>query len=168
MKKLLLFINCFVALQLFAQDKMTPAVKTFEAKTGKAIVLKDNNANGIYADITDVAGTVMFEYKFTAAQNDAMSDDEYTETLAFNIIPNKTGKFVLKGDDLTKAQAYLYKGCFCLDRGYAPIVGGIITGTKLSKTTWYVTIDVKVKTKQGDSEQMITKKLKAKVTIVTS
>lgn len=167
MKNLLLFISCFVSVQLFAQDNITPAVKTFEAKTGKAIALKDNNANGIFADITDNNHSVMFEYKYTGAQNDAMSDDEYTEILAFNIIPDKTGKFVLKGDDLKKAQAYLYKGCFCLDRGYSPVISGTITGTKVSKTTWYVNINVKVKTKQGDSVQIITKKIKGKVTIVS-
>lgn len=165
MKNLLIFISCFGVIQLFAQDKMTPAVKTFEAKIGKAIVLKDNNANGIFADITDNSSSVMFQYKFIGAQNDAMSDDEYTEIVAFNIVPDKTGKFVLKGDDLKKAQGYLYKGCFCLDRGYSPIVDGTITGAKLSKTTWYVNINVKVKTKQGDSEQIITKKIKGKVTI---
>ncbi|MES2559521.1 MAG: hypothetical protein V4590_07270 [Bacteroidota bacterium] len=165
MKKLLVFISCIATLQLFAQDRMTPAVKTFEARTGKAIVLKDNNANGIYADITDNSSSVMFEYKFTASQNDAMSDDEYTETLGFNIVPDKTGKFVLKGEELRKAQGYFYKGCFCMDRGYAPIIDGIITGVKLSKTTWYVSVNVQIKTKQGDSEQTITKKLKGKFTI---
>ncbi len=154
-------------MQLFAQDKMTPAIKTFAARTGKAIVLKDNGANGIYADITDSKNSVMFEYKFIAAQNDAMSDDEYTETVAFSIIPDKTGRFVLKGDGLKKAQGHFYKGCFCLDRGYAPIIDGLITGTKLSKTTWYVTIDVKIKIKQGDTEQIVSKKLKGKFIIVS-
>lgn len=167
MKNALLLIGCLGAMQLLAQDKMTPAVKTFEAKTGKAIVLKDNNANGIFADITDNDNSVMFEYRFTASQNDAMSDDEYTETVGFNIVPDKTGKFVLKGDDLKKAQGYFYKGCFCMDRGYAPIIGGTITGAKLTKTVWYVNINVQVKVKQGDNEQIITKKLKGKVNIVT-
>ena len=155
-----------MAMQLFAQDKITPAKKTFEAKTNQAIVLKDNGANGIYAEITDKSNSVMFEYKYIASQNDAMSDDEYTETLAFNIVPDKTGKFTLKGGDLQKAQGYFYKGCFCMDRGYMPIVDGIITGAKLSKTVWYVTINVTVKSKQGEAEQLITKKIKGKVTIL--
>jgi hypothetical protein len=166
MKKLLVFINCFAALQLVAQDKITPAVKTFEARTGKTIELKDNGANGVYANIVDSKKSALFTYTFTASRNDNVTDDEYTETLAFSINPDKTGKFSLKGNDLKNAMGYFYKGCFCMDRGYTPLIDGSITGTKLSRTTWYIKFNVSYKSKQGESEQIITKKLAGKFTIV--
>lgn len=165
MKKLLVFINCCVALQLFAQDKITPAVKSFEALSGKTIELNDNGANGVYANIIEKKGMVLFRYTFTASQNESVTDDEYTETLAFTYTPDKTGRFTLKGEALKKAKAYFYKGCFCMDRGYMPILDGVITGTKMSKTTWYVKMNVSYKSKQGDSEQIVTKKLTGTFTL---
>lgn len=149
-----------MALQLFAQDKITPAVKSYEAVAGKTIELNDNGANGIYANIINQKGMILFRYTFTASQNESVTDDEYTETLAFTFAPDKTGKFTLKGEELKKAKAYFYKGCFCMDRGYMPILDGVITATKMSKTTWYVNMNVSYKSKQGDSEQNLTKKLK--------
>jgi hypothetical protein len=53
-----------------------------------------------------------------------------------------------------------------MDRGYTPLIDGSITGTKLSRTTWYIKFNVSYKSKQGESEQIITKKLAGKFTIV--
>jgi hypothetical protein len=166
MKKLMLILICCMSLQSIAQDKMTPATKTYRARKGKTIELKDNGSNGVFAEITERESALLFEYTFIASQNDAVTDDEYTETLAFTITPNKSGIFNLKGSDLRKAQAYFYKGCFCMDRGYFAITDGTITGRKLNKTTWYISVNVSYKSKQGDSEQTHHRKLSGKFNIV--
>jgi hypothetical protein len=153
-------------MQLFAQDKQTPEVFTKEVQTGKASVLKDNNAGGFYAELRDSAETILFQYQYTSAQNDAVADDELTEQICFTVKPDRTGKFLLTDDDLKRAQGYFYRSCFCMDRGTHPMVSGKIRGAKMSKTTWYINANVMVKVKQGDTEQLVRKKVKGYFNIV--
>jgi hypothetical protein len=156
-----------VATTIFAQpDKKTPAVTVREAKEGRAVVLKDNGAGGIYSDMTDSSNTVLFEYNFTAAQVNGIADDEYKEIIGFNIVPDKTGRFVLSGDQLKSANAYFYKGCFCMDRGSWPVTGGTVRGTKMSKTTWYINAELQVSSRMGDQPVTHTKKIKGIFRIV--
>lgn len=148
------------------QEKPTPAITIMQARTGKAAVLKDNGSDGFYADIVDSAAAILFEYNFTAAQMNSIADDEYKEIVGFTVIPDKTGKFKLKGDALRAANGYLFKGCFCIDRGTAPIIDGSIKGTRMSKTTWYISLDVKISSRQGNATTITSKKLKGIFNIV--
>jgi hypothetical protein len=167
MNKLLFLLCCFIAIGAYAQrDKQTPAITLMEVKTDRAAVLKDNGANGFYADIRDSIGALLFEYNFTAAQNDGIADDEYKEIIGFTVIPDRTGKFELKGDALKASAGYLFKGCFCIDRGTFAITGGTIKGTKMSKTTWYINANVTITIKQGENTTTVTKKIKGIFKIV--
>lgn len=166
MKKYLLILFSFLSVQLFAQDTQTPAQITREVKTGKASLLKGNGADGYYGEVRDSSEMLLFEYRYTAAQKEHIADDEYLEMLSFNIQPDKTGKFLLSGDDLKNAQGFFYKSCFCADRGSFLMVSGKIRGAKMSKTTWYINVDVMVNVKSGDSQKLVNKKVKGYFTII--
>jgi hypothetical protein len=103
---------------------------------------------------------LLFVYAYKSAQNDQVSDDEYAEMVYFNVVPDRTGKFLLSGKELQQAQAHFYKGCFCMDRGTHLIVSGTIKGTRMTKTTWYINANVVVEIKTADSKQLVNKKIK--------
>jgi hypothetical protein len=153
-------------MHLFAQGTQTPAIITKEVKTGKASILKDNNAGGFYSELRDSAETLLFAYDYTSPQNDQIADDELKEQLYFTIKPDRTGLFLLTDSDLLLAQGYYYRGCFCMNRGTHRMVSGTIRGAKMSKTTWYINANVMVKVKNGDSEQLVNKKVKGYFKIV--
>jgi hypothetical protein len=150
----------------FAQSKTTPAVITREAKNSVSIALKDNGADGYYAEQTNLSGIITFEYNYTAAQQEGIADDELKEIIAFQIKPDKSGKFTLTNDDLKKANAYFYRGCFCADRGTHLITSGNIRGARMTRNTWYINMQVTADVKQGENLQKVTKKLKGYFTLV--
>ena len=166
MKKYLFILFSFLSAQLFAQGTQTPEKITKEVQTGKAYLLKDNNAGGYYGELRDSANMLMFEYRHVSAQNDQIADDEVSEMIYFNVQPDRTGKFMLTGDDLKNAQGHFYRGCFCMNRGTHLIVSGKIRGAKMSKTTWYINADVMVNVQNGDSKELVNKKIKGYFTIV--
>ena len=166
MNKLFFIVCSILSITIFAQGNRTPEKITQEAKIGKATMLKDNNAGGFYAETVSDTSTLLFEYNYTSSQQDEIADDELKEIISFNIVPNRTGKFLISGKELVNAQANYYKGCFCMDRGSHTIVSGTIRGAKMSKTTWYVNIQVMVSLKIGENYQLIPKKVKGIFTIV--
>jgi hypothetical protein len=167
MNKILVLFHLLWSVQLFAQGTQTPEIIQKQVKPGKAFLLKDNNAGGVYGELRDSSGILLFEYTYTASQNNQISDDELTENICFNIKPDRTGKFLLSGNDLVTAQGYYYRGCFCLNRGTHPMVSGTIRGVKMSRTTWYINANVVVKIQNGDSEQLVPKKVKGYFTITS-
>lgn len=167
MKKLLLLPSVFISLSIFAQAQKTPAVTIMEAKEKMAVVKEVNQGGGFYTNNTDSANTILFEYNYTAAQNDQISDDEYKEIIGFNFVPDKSGKFLLTSKDFSTANVYFYKSCFCADRGTYAAVSGTIRGAKMSKTTWYVNMNIKVNTSKNETPVWVTKKVKGIYNIVT-
>jgi hypothetical protein len=167
MKKFCILLSFLYSVQLFAQGTQTPEIISKQAKTGKAYFLRDNNAGGFYGEIRDSAPTILFEYTYTASQNNEISDDELTEMICFNIVPDRSGKFLLTGNDLKAAQGYFYRGCFCSNRGTHRMVSGNIRGVKMSHTQWYINANVMVKEKNGDNEQLVNKKVKGYFNIIS-
>ncbi len=167
MKKSLLLLGLFVSLSMFAQAQKTPAVTILEAKEKKAVVKQMNQGGGFYTNNTDSANTILFEYNYTGAQNNQISDDEYKEIIGFNIVPDKSGKFMLTSNDFSAANVYFYKSCFCIDRGTYAAVSGTIRGAKMSKTTWYVNMNIKVNTSKNENPVWVTKKVKGIFNIVS-
>lgn len=166
MNRFRILLCCMFASGAFAQGTKTPAVKTLEAKYGKAVVFSDNGAGGIATNNVDSSSTILFEYNYKAAQINQIADDEYREIIGFNIVPDKTGRFELKGEDIKKANGYLYKGCFCIDRGNSPVTGGTIKGVKMSKTTWYINADLKISVNKGEGIEVVNKKIKGTFKII--
>jgi hypothetical protein len=166
MNRSLILLCCIFTFGAFAQGTSTPAVKIQEAKYGKAVVFSDNGAGGFATNNVDSSSTILFEYNYKAAQINEIADDEYREIIGFNIVADKTGKFEVKGDAIKKANGYLYKGCFCIDRGNSPIVGGTIKGVRMTKTTWYINADLKISINKGEAAVVVSKKIKGTFKII--
>jgi hypothetical protein len=166
MKNILSIISLLLSITAFSQSVQIPASTIMEARMGEATVLKDNNAGGVFAEVADSLGIVRFTYQYKSSENERIADDELTEIITFNIKSDKTGKFLLTGNALTKAQGSFYRGCFCRDRGTFPIVSGTIRGAKLTKTTWYVNLNVNISVKVGNSEQIVSRKVKGIFNII--
>lgn len=92
----------------------------------------------------------VFEYTHKAAEYAEVADDEKTITLGFEVSTNRTGKFTLKDDELSAANAYYMLGCFCANRGFHRVNKGTISGTRLSRDTWLITVNVEINTQRGD------------------
>jgi hypothetical protein len=92
----------------------------------------------------------VFEYTHKVAEYAEVADDEKTTTLSFEFSPNRSGKFMLKNEELSAANAYFMLGCFCANRGFHKVNKGTISGTRLTRDTWLIKIDVEIDTKRGD------------------
>lgn len=87
---------------------------------------------------------LVFEYEFTADDEPMIADDEYSETIRFEIEKN-TEQFILTGTNLTTSKATLTKYCFCyfpIEPGKDVKPTGEIKGTKISDNQWEITIAV--------------------------
>lgn len=93
-----------------------------------------------FATIED-GGNLVFEYFLIADENPSIADDEYSERIIFEILPD-TEEFSFSDDDLINSSAFFDKYCFCLIEGSIPITEGVISGTKLSNTEWQISIDI--------------------------
>ncbi len=92
----------------------------------------------------------VFEYTYKNAEYEDVSDDEKTITFGFEVAPNRTGKFALKDEELNAANAYFMLGCFCPNRGFHRVNKGSVSGTRITRDTWIITIDVEIDTQRGD------------------
>lgn len=103
----------------------------------------------------------VFEYRYQAAENPEMTDDEMTEITGFEIAPTLSNRFFLKDQQLDKAKAYYLLGCFCKDRGYKRIHKGTIRGTRINKRVWLIDANLSIDTGSG----MIQKRFKRRFTL---
>ncbi len=148
--------------------QQTPAKIEREVLLDRAAILIGYPDGTLNSEQRDSSGLLLFQYRYTAAQQEGIADDEYIEQIGFTIVPDKTGKFILTGKQLETAQAYLYKSCYCTDRGTFAITSGTIKGTRMSKTEWYINLNIKVQTGRGENKQTVTKKLKGTFNIVSN
>lgn len=59
-----------------------------------------------------VGENLVFEYVFSAADDEAITDDEYSETIRFEI-PANLQEFSYQNEELTETKVTLTKSCFC-------------------------------------------------------
>ena len=87
---------------------------------------------------------LVFEYHFTAQDDVQIADDEYGETIKFEI-DNSLNEFSYSNTELSTIDIVFSKHCFCYfpmdaSKDVEPI--GIISGKKISENTWKIKIDV--------------------------
>lgn len=93
---------------------------------------------------TIVNGTnLVFTYTFEADDAENIADDEYAETIRFEINPSLT-EFSYTDNELDSIRAVYSESCFCDFynelKNTAP--QGTISGKKISATQWDISIDV--------------------------
>ncbi|AKA36406.1 hypothetical protein [Flagellimonas lutaonensis] len=85
---------------------------------------------------------LVFEYFFRADDNPQIADDEYAERIIFEV-DAAAEQFSFSDAELTAANTFFDKYCFCFIEGSIPIESGTISGRKFSSSTWQVSIDIR-------------------------
>ena len=113
-----------------------------------------------YGNIEE-GSNLVFEYEYSAEDAVNIADDEYSESIRFEINPLLT-EFNYEGSELSDIKAVFSKSCFCFfdydsDKDVPPT--GTISGEKISNTEWNISIDV---TFYGDERKSIMNKFRLK------
>ena len=87
---------------------------------------------------------IVFEYEYTAEEEENIADDEYTEFIRFEISPNLS-EFSYQDAELTDIKTVLTKICYCffeydVNKDVPPT--GNIAGERISATQWRISVDV--------------------------
>ena len=96
-----------------------------------------------YGSIDD-GKNLVFEYRFDAYDEIQIADDEYAETIQFEIDSNLQS-FSYSNEELLNTNLVFTKHCFCYfpndeSKDVDPV--GVITGEKLSNSEWRISINV--------------------------
>jgi len=111
--------------------------------------------------IIESGENLVFEYRFDAYDNEQIADDEYSETVRFEI-DSKLDQFSYSDDELLNIKAVFTQNCFC---GFTPTESknvnpvGTISGEKISNNEWKIKINI---TFYGDEEKVINGNFKLK------
>lgn len=152
-QKVLTGVLCILYIGLNAQtSRNNPEKITARWLTGQSLHLAYSLPDSMgFAAERKPGKNWFFEFSHQSEENPEVSDDEMTETIGFEVVPNRTGRFELKNEQLTGAKAYYMLGCFCKERGYSRIEHGTIKGVRLSMNQWLINVDVQLKV--GESER---------------
>lgn len=100
-------------------------------------LIKSDDGNVDFED----GNCIVFEIKTTNG-GDPRIDAQITTTLIFDI-PENLDQFEFNDSDLKERQAYiLISECRCMDRGYNPIVSGVLKGKKMEDGKWQIEADL--------------------------
>jgi hypothetical protein len=120
-------------------DNVTDEIIKYTYATNSKIVTQ--NADGItFADIED-GDNLVFNYRFSASQNNDISDDEYGERIIFEIDANAQ-EFNYSDNELISILTYFNQYCFCANIGSIQIINGSINGSKSNGQNWAIDIDI--------------------------
>ena len=84
---------------------------------------------------------LVFRFRFHKNDNPIIMDDEYEETILFEVRPSGN-TFLITRDDLNKDGAIFGRMCFCPDGGYHRIGEGCIYGCKINSRTWNISLNL--------------------------
>jgi hypothetical protein len=164
MRIFFLIIFFGISLTGFSQKKeqpmpVNPAFKRFIFEPNQQIVLKPYDS--LYFDIAYESGDYwVFKFDFKAQDVIAIADDEFSESIQFQIKPLKGNQFVLNEADFVAAKVIYSRSCFCRDSGPRLVQTGTITGKKLGRNKWLINIELEIEPRPGGKSDVFTKKIK--------
>ncbi len=113
--------------------------KEYSFTENSQITLDDNEPNPFTK--IESGENLVFEYYFQKEDNEDIADDEYSESIIFEINPDLED-FSYTDNELSSINTYFDKSCFCLIEGSIPIAKGTIQGNKIDNHTWEIQINV--------------------------
>lgn len=148
MKYILSIVIVLASLNLFAQNEETnPEKITYVFFKNKTINLVGNQADrSLYPDMKE-GKKVVFHYTKRHAESPAMSDDEVSESVLFEVDATWNSFVFMKKLPMSKATYNL--SCFCVERGYFDITGGYIKGKKLANGNYQIEADATITFNNG-------------------
>ena len=111
--------------------------------------------------IIESGENLVFEYFFEAHDEENIADDEYSETIRFEIDP-KLEQFSYSNDELLNIKTVFTQYCFCyfaLTESKNVKPKGTISGEKISENEWKIKINAIF---YGDEEKIINGSFKLK------
>lgn len=154
MKKSFLIILLAMLIISCEDDEFKQDLYTYNFYQNKELIISSESGSYMKTGSMKTGANVVFEYKFEAYDDKDIADDEYTETIMFEIDPSLE-KFAYLEDDLALINPVLTQYCYCSfpdseEKNVAPV--GRITGRKISSKEWYIKIVV---TFYGDEEKYV-------------
>jgi len=148
MRKSILFffiIWCNIGYTLLAQTNesgINPGSTSATWFQHRELKLLDKSKNLQYYQITKGQNWV-FQYTYKAADIAEIADDEFSETVIFELTPTSRNKIKQKIAKTKHPFIYL-KSCYCKDAGPIEIKKGTIKGYKLNPNTWHFELTLEV------------------------
>jgi hypothetical protein len=124
-------------------------------KNSKIHIYSENNK--ITNAATEPGNNLVFEYSYKYPDNPNIEDDEYSETIKFEI-KSDLDSFLISNENLPACNAVFGKFCFCAEWGYHQITGGCIKGLKINENEWQIDINVIADTKYGNFSKMLSER----------
>lgn len=150
------FIILLLALLIIScnDDEFEQDLHTYNFYQNKTLVITSENDSYMQYGIIESGNNLVFEYKYEDYDDKDVADDEYVETIMFEIDPTLE-KFAYLDDDLAIIKPVYSKYCFCSfpnseEKNVPPV--GRITGRKISDKEWYIKVVV---TFYGDDETYV-------------
>lgn len=91
---------------------------------------------------------------------DMIADDEYYETIEFEMTPPKGNSFLITSDEFEKHKVIFNRSCFCPDAGPRQLYEGTIKGKRMLGSTWLITFDLQINPRPDREGLPTPKKLK--------
>jgi hypothetical protein len=167
MRKSILFffiLWCNIGYTLLAQTNesgINPASTSTIWFQNRNLKLLDKSKQLQYYQITKGQNWV-FQYTYKAADIAEITDDEFSESVIFELTQTSRNKIKQKIAKTKHAFIYL-KSCYCPDAGPMQILKGSIKAKKLNQHTWHVKIQFELPSK---SDRNRTKKIEGNFTFV--
>ena len=113
----------------------------FNLLTNSAISITEDT---VITQLEIIAGNnLVFEYEYEANEKKNIADDEYFETILFEIHPDST-TFSFTDGDLQNLNAVFRRSCFCPLPFAVRIEKGTISGMKEEDGKWRIEVDVEI------------------------
>ena len=86
---------------------------------------------------------LVFMYGFTKDDDPNIADDEYGETVFFEVDPD-VEEFHIDSNNLDQYMVTFGRFCYCIDGGYHHVDEGCIHGEKISEDKWKVSFSLRI------------------------
>ncbi|MFI1770758.1 hypothetical protein [Thalassobellus citreus] len=141
MKKYLLLL--FVTVFFSCSDDLNKEVYRYEFYENSDLSVVEVEWTYLKSGVISDGNKVVFEYTYVAADDEQIADDEYSESIFFEI-DSSLDSFYFEGDDMLNAKTTLSKYCFChfQDEEKNVVSVGFISGEKISDNRWNINFDV--------------------------
>ena len=121
----------------FQQDKQLVVDTTSRQATG-------DSTQTILSVSSQSGDNLVFHYEKRITAPPGVMDGGSVTTVYFQISP-KTERFTFEGTELTNANVYFQRSCFCPLIGVLKVESGLIEGQKLSETLWSISASLQQK-----------------------
>lgn len=128
---------------IVGNPNQTGTANYFYYVNSKLEIIDQENSYINWANIKN-GNNLVFEYHFIADDDEQIADDEYSETIRFEINPT-LDEFTYTDNSLENINTTLTKYCFCwfqLSDSKSAKSKGTIHGKKVSENEWKINLDI--------------------------